>query len=68
MDFDIEECYWSWSVDGNKNDGIELPLYDFATISAATNNFSETSIIGKGGFGPVYKVRKSFFVFKYCDL
>lgn len=35
---------------------IEVPLYDIATIAAATNNFSEAKVIGKGGFGPVYKV------------
>ncbi|KAF8023943.1 hypothetical protein BT93_F1216 [Corymbia citriodora subsp. variegata] len=37
-------------------DDIDLPLYDFATIAAATDNFSRRNIIGEGGFGPVYKV------------
>ncbi|PHT56187.1 hypothetical protein CQW23_04673 [Capsicum baccatum] len=29
--------------------------YDFSTISAATNNFSNANKLGQGGFGPVYK-------------
>ncbi|KAI8525267.1 hypothetical protein RHMOL_Rhmol13G0217500 [Rhododendron molle] len=34
---------------------LELPLFDLATISIATNNFSYENKIGEGGFGPVYK-------------
>ncbi|KAJ0101680.1 hypothetical protein Patl1_04495 [Pistacia atlantica] len=34
---------------------IEVPLFDLATIAAATNNFSKANLIGEGGFGPVYK-------------
>ena len=30
--------------------------YDLSTLRAATDNFSEENKIGKGGFGPVYKV------------
>ncbi|KAL3733645.1 hypothetical protein ACJRO7_023072 [Eucalyptus globulus] len=36
-------------------DDFDLPLYDFATIAAATDNFSSRNMIGQGGFGPVYK-------------
>ncbi|XP_060191135.1 G-type lectin S-receptor-like serine/threonine-protein kinase At4g27290 [Lycium barbarum] len=36
-------------------DDMEFPLFDLMTISAATNNFSSDNIIGKGGFGPVYR-------------
>ncbi|KAI3441586.1 EF-hand domain-containing protein [Psidium guajava] len=36
-------------------DEFDLPLYDFATIAAATDNFSLRNMIGEGGFGPVYK-------------
>ncbi|KAL1562806.1 G-type lectin S-receptor-like serine/threonine-protein kinase isoform X2 [Salvia divinorum] len=34
---------------------LELPLFDLATIEAATDSFSEQNLIGQGGFGPVYK-------------
>ncbi|KAA3467581.1 G-type lectin S-receptor-like serine/threonine-protein kinase [Gossypium australe] len=34
---------------------LELPVFDFATIATATNNFSSNNILGQGGFGPVYK-------------
>ncbi|KAI3465872.1 hypothetical protein Pfo_022535 [Paulownia fortunei] len=38
-----------------KREDLELPLFDLATIAAATNNFSGENVIGEGGFGPVYK-------------
>ncbi|XP_057796171.1 G-type lectin S-receptor-like serine/threonine-protein kinase At4g27290 [Salvia miltiorrhiza] len=38
-----------------KKEEFELPLFGLPTIAAATNNFSHENMIGKGGFGPVYK-------------
>ncbi|XP_047149364.1 receptor-like serine/threonine-protein kinase SD1-8 [Vigna umbellata] len=38
-------------------DDLELPLFDFSTITMATNNFSEENKLGQGGFGSVYKGR-----------
>lgn len=45
------------SISGVEREGddLELPLFDMATIEAATNNFSAANKIGAGGFGPVYK-------------
>ncbi|MED6162455.1 hypothetical protein PIB30_070575 [Stylosanthes scabra] len=34
---------------------LDLPLFDIATLIAATNNFSTNNILGKGGFGTVYQ-------------
>ncbi|XP_017441867.1 G-type lectin S-receptor-like serine/threonine-protein kinase At1g11330 isoform X2 [Vigna angularis] len=33
----------------------ELPLFKFEKLSNATNNFHFGNMLGKGGFGPVYK-------------
>ncbi|KAF8023934.1 hypothetical protein BT93_F1208 [Corymbia citriodora subsp. variegata] len=38
-----------------KEEDVNLPLFDLATIFKATNGFSENNLIGAGGFGPVYK-------------
>ena len=40
----------------NKEENLELPIFDMVSISYATNKFCHTNIIGEGGFGPVYKV------------
>ncbi|CAN1347387.1 G-type lectin S-receptor-like serine/threonine-protein kinase At4g27290 [Linum perenne] len=34
---------------------LELPLFDFTTITNATDYFSSMKKLGEGGFGPVYK-------------
>ncbi|KAL4342230.1 hypothetical protein GQ457_08G007110 [Hibiscus cannabinus] len=39
----------------DQNEDLELPLFDFATIASATDNFSPSNKIGEGGFGSVYK-------------
>ncbi|KAL2247556.1 G-type lectin S-receptor-like serine/threonine-protein kinase At4g27290 isoform X5 [Sesamum indicum] len=38
-----------------KNEDLELPVFKWTTILAATNNFSKENVIGEGGFGPVYR-------------
>ncbi|GLU09088.1 hypothetical protein SLE2022_259640 [Rubroshorea leprosula] len=38
-----------------QNEDMELPLFELAIISKATNDFSSHNKLGEGGFGPVYK-------------
>ncbi|KAK7401328.1 hypothetical protein VNO78_12721 [Psophocarpus tetragonolobus] len=40
---------------GEKEDMELSTIFDFSTISNATNNFSPSNKLGEGGFGPVYK-------------
>jgi hypothetical protein len=40
----------------------KLLLFNYESISAATNNFLVVNKLGEGGYGPVYKVRYVFMV------
>ncbi|MBA0810933.1 hypothetical protein Gohar_002878, partial [Gossypium harknessii] len=55
-----ESCLeiFSHNMLGKSQNGIklqELQLLDFVKLATATNNFHPTNMLGKGGFGPVYK-------------
>jgi hypothetical protein len=40
-------------------ENVKFPFISFGDIVAATDNFCESNLLGRGGFGKVYKVRKS---------
>ncbi|XP_042414704.1 G-type lectin S-receptor-like serine/threonine-protein kinase At4g27290 [Zingiber officinale] len=56
-------CIWKWKKteyhfkDETGEEAISLPLFDFAAVVHATDNFSSSNKLGEGGFGPVYKGR-----------
>ncbi|KAK7324758.1 hypothetical protein VNO77_28582 [Canavalia gladiata] len=45
------------SLEEKDIEGVEVPCYTFASILAATDNFSDSNRLGQGGYGPVYKGR-----------
>ena len=47
----------------SRKDEVKMPLFSFASVSIATDNFSDAKKLGEGGFGPVYKV---IFNVKLC--
>ncbi|XVF70458.1 hypothetical protein PTKIN_Ptkin11bG0163200 [Pterospermum kingtungense] len=61
--FDVEmsittsssEISGSDTLGKGKRKDAALPLFSFASVSAATENFSTENRLGEGGFGPVYK-------------
>ncbi|KAK6229557.1 hypothetical protein SCA6_018508 [Theobroma cacao] len=42
-------------VGEKEKEELDLPIFDFATIAKATNDFLSNNQLGQGGFGPVYK-------------
>ncbi|KAK8592295.1 hypothetical protein V6N13_062881 [Hibiscus sabdariffa] len=44
--------------DQNNKGHVELLQIDFNAIRVATENFSDSNLLGQGGFGPVYKLPK----------
>ncbi|XVE80245.1 hypothetical protein DITRI_Ditri14bG0124200 [Diplodiscus trichospermus] len=52
--FYIVKKTWKRGQESSK-DSVEVPLFDLASIDAATNSFLPENLVGIGGFGPVYK-------------
>lgn len=46
-----------------EEEDAELPFLDLEAIAEATSGFSDENKLGQGGFGPVYKVNNSAFLF-----
>ncbi|CAL5072344.1 unnamed protein product [Urochloa decumbens] len=47
-----EDALKLWRIEESST---EFTLYDFAELAAATGDFSDENLLGRGGFGPVYK-------------
>lgn len=46
-----------WRTEGNNQD---FTIFNYLQVLDATNNFSLENKLGQGGFGPVYKVVKTY--------
>ena len=53
--FNKEESHKNFPSD-NQKQVQELPLFNFEMLVSATNNFHLSNKLGRGGFGPVYRV------------
>ncbi|KAI8557688.1 hypothetical protein RHMOL_Rhmol04G0029300 [Rhododendron molle] len=42
-------------IQNSRKKEVDLPRFNFASVSAATDKFSDANKLGEGGFGPVYK-------------
>ncbi|MCD9642917.1 hypothetical protein HAX54_029966 [Datura stramonium] len=54
--------YYKLSLGRDDNNQVkfeDLPLYNFDMLANATDNFHQSSKLGQGGFGPVYKGKLS---------
>jgi hypothetical protein len=57
-----------YSGERNPTEGVVFPAVSFQDITAVTNNFDRSFIIGQGGFGKVYKVLIYFINFHPAKL
>uniref|UniRef100_A0A0D9XZG0 Protein kinase domain-containing protein n=1 Tax=Leersia perrieri TaxID=77586 RepID=A0A0D9XZG0_9ORYZ len=52
MNMPTDEEALTWGIEASSS---EFTLFDLSQVLDATNNFAEENMLGKGGFGPVYK-------------
>lgn len=58
MSMEMEQVLKLWRVEESDS---EFSIFDFDQIADATDNFSDDHKLGQGGFGPVYKVLRSYW-------
>lgn len=52
----VKDLINSEELEEKDAEGIEVPYYNFESLLEATDNFSDANKLGRGGYGPVYKV------------
>ena len=52
----------------SESGNIEITFFVLKTVIAATENFSSTNKLGRGGFGPVFKVINFSYHFEVSGL
>nr|GME08295.1 G-type lectin S-receptor-like serine/threonine-protein kinase At4g27290 isoform X2 [Ipomoea batatas] len=57
----IEGMEYFMSEEVHDERRIDVPFFSFESILVATDNFSDKNKLGRGGFGPVYKVFNLIF-------
>lgn len=57
-----EEVFTFFCAAGDDISTTRSLQFNFKTIEAATGKFSESNMIGQGGFGEVYRVISNFSV------
>ncbi|GMN48027.1 hypothetical protein TIFTF001_017195 [Ficus carica] len=51
----IKHLINSGGFEQEDEEGIDVPFFNFESIVAATDDFSDANKLGQGGYGPVYK-------------
>ena len=54
-----EDALKLWRIEESSS---EFTLYDFPELAAATGGFSDENLLGRGGFGPVYKASRCLII------
>lgn len=58
INLSIQYAYSCQGEDASQSLSLDSLRFEFSTIRAVTNDFSNANMVGHGGFGSVYKVTK----------